>query len=153
MARAYYPTDEGEYTVWTPDMVGAAAENHTHTYLSSLDTRSDNPLPGQITMPDVKDKIGTRFDFKENNHINLQNSGQYSQLITIVPWRDNSGGNIHQWALGISSDLHPKISLRSGNQDTNTWGNWYEFYTSDRPEIVVSSSQPSNSNAKIWIKA
>lgn len=30
MARAYYPTGEGEYTAWTPDMVGAAPSNHSH---------------------------------------------------------------------------------------------------------------------------
>lgn len=154
MARAYYPTGEDKYTAWTPDMVGAAPEKHAHTYLSSLDTRILNPSPGKITMPDTDDKTGVRLDFKQNNIFGIEGDfpNAYSHMLTFISWADNSGGNIHQWALGTSSDLHPRISLRSGNQDTDAWGNWYEFYTTSRPEVVVSSSQPTNPNAKIWVK-
>lgn len=149
MARAYYPTGEGEYTAWTPDMVGAAAENHIHTGLTLVDNRSENLLPNEIIVPNDK---GLRLDFKSTDPMGLDSSSGFIGVVTFVPWNDNSGGNVHQLALGTSSDLHPKINLRSGNQDTDTWGNWYEFYTSSRPEVVVSSSQPSNSNAKIWVK-
>lgn len=41
MAKAYYPTGNGSYTEWTPDMVGALGANFTCMSYKVCDSKTD----------------------------------------------------------------------------------------------------------------
>ena len=141
-------------------MVGAAAASHTHSGyalsshthdgLSVRDTRNDNLSPAQYASAGYRNK--TRIEFKYASKVNSPTGGQtYGALLTYMPWGDSSGGNAYQIFLNSSGNT-PYPSIRTASLSGTSWGGWYDFVTEANPEIVVSSSQPTNSNAKLWVK-
>lgn len=162
MARAYYNTSStgANFVALTPDMVGAAAASHTHSGyalsththdgLSVRDTRNDNLSPAQYASAGYGKK--TRIEFKYASKVNSPTGGQtYGALLTYMPWGESSGGNAYQIFLNSSGNT-PYPSIRTASLSGTSWGGWYDFVTEANPEIVVSSSQPTNSNAKLWVK-
>lgn len=162
MARAYYNTSStgANFVALTPDMVGAAAASHTHSGyalsshthdgLSVRDTRNDNLSPAQYASAGYGNK--TRIEFKYASKVNSPTGGQtYGALLTYMPWGESSGGNAYQIFLNSSGNT-PYPSIRTASLSGTSWGGWYDFVTEANPEIVVSSSQPTNSNAKLWVK-
>lgn len=162
MARAYYNTSSTgtNFVALTPDMVGAAAASHTHSGyalsththdgLSVRDTRNDNLSPAQYASAGYGNK--TRIEFKYASKVNSPTGGQtYGALLTYMPWGESSGGNAYQIFLNSSGNT-PYPSIRTASLSGTSWGGWYDFVTEANPEIVVSSSQPTNSNAKLWVK-
>ena len=162
MAQAYYNTSSTgtNFVALTPDMVGAAAASHTHSgYASSshthdgisiTDTRNDNLSPTGYVTGGYPRK--TRAEFKYASKVGSPTGGQtYGCLLTYIPWAESSGGNGYQIFLNSSGNT-PYPSVRTANLSGTSWGAWYDFVTEANPEIVVSSSQPTNSNAKLWVK-
>lgn len=150
MPTAYYRDTSGNFQTLTAAMVGAASSSHTHDGLSVRDTRNDNLSPAQYASAGYGQK--TRIEFKYASKVNSPTGGQtYGALLTYMPWGESSGGNGYQIFLNSSGNT-PYPSIRTASLSGTSWGGWYDFVTEANPEIVVSSSQPTNSNAKLWVK-
>lgn len=162
MAQAYYNTSSTgtNFVVLTPDMVGAAAASHTHSGyalsshthdgLSVRDTRNDNLSPTDYAKAGYGQK--SRIEFKYASKVGSPTGSQtYGALLTYMPWTESSGGNGYQIFLNSRGNT-PYPSIRTASLSGASWGGWYDFVTEANPEIVVSSSQPTNSNAKLWVK-
>lgn len=150
MPTAYYRDTSGNFQTLTAAMVGAASSSHTHDSLAYTDTRNVNWTPKQYSDGGYDKK--TRLEFKDRGAVSSPTgSTGYVSMMTCLPWGDSSGGNAYQIVLAGNGNT-PYPSIRTAALDATSWGGWYDFVTEANPEIVVSSSQPTNSNAKLWVK-
>lgn len=59
------------------------------------------------------------LEFKGTNIIGLSISAQYVEVITMVPWKDATGGNVVQRAIDY---INLKEYIRSG--ESTSWSAW-----------------------------
>lgn len=150
MPTAYYRDTSGNFQTLTAAMVGAASSSHTHSGLSFADTRNDNLSPTDYAKAGYGQK--SRIEFKYASKVGSpQGSQTYGALLTYMPWSESSGGNGYQIFLNSSGNI-PYPSIRTASLSGTSWGSWYRFVTQADPEICVQSSQPTNPNAKLWVK-
>lgn len=109
-----------------------ALASHTHTSLkSNTDNRSTN------TTPNNYNGVFNIAGLKTNSNIGLNASayGDYSCLIGVRGWSDNSGGNAHEIALTGNGYLMHRHGA------TTSWNDWKRIaYTSDIPGIATQSA-------------
>ena len=71
----------------------------------------------------------------------------------IISVRHRNGENDgNQYGLMLYNNLTSNSPLKLIQQSTGKWSTDRTIYDSSFPEIIVSSSQPSSSTAKIWIQ-
>ena len=146
MAQAYYNTSSTgtNFVALTPDMVGAAAANHTHN-LSNLVYFGANPLSSSDE--DTVEFWGAKgfgFAFISQTGLIKDQPSQYGYILNITL----GGSEVHQLWMTQASGV---IGHRGGN--IAGWsGSWKWMADTSNSEIVVSSSQPTNQHAKLWIK-
>ena len=128
-----------------------SVDGHTHSYITTSDTRNDNPAPNSTSFK--KDALST--DFKYVNKIGSPSgfSGTYCGLINFAPWSETSGGNGYQIAVGYNANAHPRLAVRSADLSATSWGSWYKIYTSDdKPtpaDIGAAASSHTHSASNI----
>ncbi|MDQ1806476.1 cell wall anchor protein [Chryseobacterium sp. CKR4-1] len=76
------------------------------------DTRSTNALPSAYNFE-------LKTEFKSRDAIGVPGSGLYSGLLTIAPWKDNSGNKHHQLNFNDGG-----IFYRNALPADSQWGNW-----------------------------
>lgn len=97
---------------------GSGGGGDTAKRITLEDTRTDGPSPGWYVTNYPSQIVS---EFKRTQSLNLSEaSSNYAVLITIVPWRDTSGGYPTQ--LAFSND---KVFYRLSTREDN-WGNWVE---------------------------
>lgn len=80
-----------------------------------------------------------RFEFKRRTTIEVPGSGAYSGLLTIAPWRDNSGDAHHQLNFNEGG-----IFYRMGQPSGTTWSNWMRLITTDiNGNVGIGTTSPS----------
>lgn len=96
-------------------------------YLVSQDTREVNTTPLDYMSNSSRQM---RVEFKKLSTIGANSvlTGEYCQILTLIPWSDKSGGYPTQIALNTSG-----IAYRTGTGDS-TWNDW---------KIVVTSASRS----------
>lgn len=144
MAQLYYNSNASGGATFSPvtaAMVGAAPASHSHNYFTK---RGDNTIT--TTANDTTAKWGAYQNsvhfYSKTGQLTNQPS-QYGYLINI-----GQGSEVHQlWATQSSGDLWHRGGNSSG------WsGSWRRIVDSSDPEVCIQSGQPTNANAKIWIK-
>ncbi len=100
---------------------GAVALSSASEMLKELDTRSVNSSPQTY----MSGGSGQKLEFKYNSVIGLASAGTYSQIWTIVPWGDGSGGYPVQVAFNSYG-----MFKRYGTS-TSAWSTWYKLLTAD----------------------
>ena len=90
----------------------------TATSVQVIDKRNDNEPPTYYNNQVV-------FEFKRRTTIGVPGSGTYSGLMTIAPWRDDSGDAHHQLNFNESG-----IYYRTGQPSGTTWDSWSQILTS-----------------------
>lgn len=117
---------------WGLDTNSYSLASHTHTSLkSNTDNRSTN------TTPNNYNGVFNIAGLKTNSNIGLNAStyGDYSCLIGVRGWSDNSGGNAHEIALTGNGYLMHRYGA------TTSWNDWKRIaYTSDIPGIATQSA-------------
>lgn len=83
------------------------------------DTRSLNDGPDQWD-----NEVG--FDFKLRSTVGVPGSGNYSGMMTIAPWGDNSGDANHQINFNEGG-----LYWRQGQPQSTSWDSWKEILTSN----------------------
>lgn len=121
-----------------------SVDGHTHSYLTTSDTRNDNPAPNSTSFK--KNALST--DFKYANKIDSPSgfSGTYCGLINFAPWSETSGGNGYQIAVGYNANTHPRLAVRSADLSATSWGSWYKIYTSDDKPTPADIGAASSSH-------
>lgn len=96
-------------------------------YLVSQDTREANTTPLDYMSNSSRQM---RVEFKKLSTIGANSvlTGEYCQILTLIPWSDKSGGYPTQIAINTSG-----IAYRTGTGDS-TWNDW---------KIVVTSASRS----------
>jgi hypothetical protein len=94
--------------------------NKLYANINIPDTRGDNQPPTYYNRE-------MAVDFKLNATIGVPGSGNFSGLLTIAPWSDNSGDAHHQLALNEAG-----IFWRQGQPDASAWDEWDEIQTTKR---------------------
>lgn len=96
-------------------------------YLVSQDTREANTTPLDYMSNSSRQM---RVEFKKLSTIGANSvlTGEYCQILTLIPWSDKSGGYPTQIAINTSG-----IAYRAGTGDS-TWNDW---------KIVVTSASRS----------
>lgn len=136
MARAYYP-DGGGYLPWTPPMIGSKDANGL---VQAAATNVDNIIDfapknqsfaGSVS---VQDKQGAWYNLLSIRHRNNTGDGPKYGMVLYAPLTCTTG------------------NLAWRQQAGGPWGNERIIADSQNPEIVVSSSEPTNPNAKVWVQ-
>lgn len=104
-------------------------------FVRSIDTRSVNTLPATY----MTYQMGSKEEFKSSATIGLAGAGQFSHVITHIPWGDDSGGRPFQIAY---SDT--KMFTRGATSDS-VWGEWHKVITS-ADALASSASAISSTN-------
>ena len=117
-------------------LVGRLNGDSDATYfVRSIDTRSVNTLPATY----MTYQMGSKEEFKSSATIGLAGAGQFSHVITHIPWGDDSGGRPFQIAY---SDT--KMFTRGATSDS-VWGEWHKVITS-ADALASSASAISSTN-------
>lgn len=104
-------------------------------FVRSIDTRSVNTLPATY----MTYQMGSKEEFKSSATIGLAGAGQFSHVITHIPWGDDSGGRPFQIAY---SDT--KMFTRGATSDS-VWGEWHKVITG-ADALASSASAISSTN-------
>ena len=137
MARAYYPSGSG-YVPWTLDMVGI------------------NDASGGVASGSYQSNIADQANFAQNHQsfmgsIMLKDTGEWWNLISCR--HRNNTGDGPEYGMMLYAPLTTAAgTLYWNNQTAGQWGTPRRIVDSNNSEVVVSTSQPTNSNAKIWVK-
>lgn len=159
MAEAYYNTSTTgtNFIKLTPEMLGAAPSSHTHSYLPL----SGGTLTGAVT----HNAKNNRYSCSGGSWVN----GKTATNVPIVfptastmdgsrydpyMWGQNTNGDVWNFGAGANNEVgfFGFKKDRTANGTDWKWGFNIQTGQLTNPEIVVSSSQPTNSNAKLWIK-
>lgn len=117
-------------------LVGRLNGDSDATYfVRSIDTRSVNTLPATY----MTYQMGSKEEFKSSATIGLAGAGQFSHVITHIPWGDNFGGRPFQIAY---SDT--KMFTRGATSDS-VWGEWHKVITG-ADALASSASAISSTN-------
>lgn len=117
-------------------LVGRLNGDSDATYfVRSIDTRSVNTLPAAY----MTYQTGSKEEFKSSATIGLAGAGQFSHVITHIPWGDDSGGRPFQIAY---SDT--KMFTRGATSDS-VWGEWHKVITG-ADALASSASAISSTN-------
>lgn len=117
-------------------LVGRLNGDSDATYfVRSIDTRSVNTLPATY----MTYQMGSKEEFKSSATIGLAGAGQFSHVITHIPWGDDSGGRPFQIAY---SDT--KMFTRGATSDS-VWGEWHKVITG-ADALASSASAISSTN-------
>lgn len=118
-------------------LVGRLNGDSDATYfVRSIDTRSVNTLPATY----MTYQMGSKEEFKSSATIGLAGAGQFSHVITHIPWGDDSGGRPFQVAY---SDT--KMFTRGAVNDT-TWDDWHKVITGADALTSSASAIASTNN-------
>lgn len=104
-------------------------------FVRSIDTRSVNTLPATY----MTYQMGSKEELKSSATIGLAGAGQFSHVITHIPWGDDSGGRPFQIAY---SDT--KMFTRGATSDS-VWGEWHKVITG-ADALASSASAISSTN-------
>ena len=122
----------------TPANIGAAAASHTHDYL---------PLGGGTLTGNLSSR---QIAPSANNSYTLGTSSLKWSNVYATTFQGNLNGN------AVSADkLNKTLTLTgtvTGSVSLNADGTASLATTLANPEVVISSTQPTNSNARIWVK-
>lgn len=136
MARAYYPSGDS-YVPWNVDMVGISDDRGavlaaSQQGVSSIQTFADThqSFTGSIMLNENSEW----WNLFSCRHRNNTGDGNKYGMIIYAPLTNTAG------------------TLYWNNQTAGQWGTPRRIVDSNNAEVVVSSSQPTNSNAKIWVK-
>lgn len=117
-------------------LVGRLNGDSDATYfVRSIDTRSVNTLPATY----MTYQMGSKEEFKSSATIGLAGAGQFSHVITHIPWGDDFGGRPFQIAY---SDT--KMFTRGATSDS-VWGEWHKVITG-ADALASSASAISSTN-------
>jgi hypothetical protein len=124
---------------------------HTHASVENIscqDTRSIDSKPYQNIFTNASGEAircgenkSINFHIKTNSTLGLTGEGNYSSLLKISPWSDNSGGCEHQLAFSGNG----RILHRYGTEE---WEPWEKLLTSSN----VSSFLSLNANGALSVK-
>lgn len=137
MARAYYPDGGGGYLPWTPPMIGSSDPNGL---VQAASTNVDNivdfapknqSFAGSVS---VQDENGAWYNLLSIRHRNNTGDGPNYGMVLYAPLTYNTG------------------NLAWRQQAGGPWGGERIIADSQNPEVVISSSQPTNPNAKVWVQ-
>lgn len=118
-------------------LVGRLNGDSDATYfVRSIDTRSVNTLPATY----MTYQMGSKEEFKSSATIGLAGAGQFSHVITHIPWGDDFGGRPFQVAY---SDT--KMFTRGAVNDT-TWDDWHKVITGADALTSSASAIASTNN-------
>jgi hypothetical protein len=90
----------------------------TATNMVILDTRAENNGPNNYSKE-------LRCEFKFRDAIGVPGSGDYSGMLTIAPWGDNTGNKHHQLNFNDGG-----IFYRTGWPSYTTWDSWVQLWHS-----------------------
>lgn len=135
MARAYY-SNGGGYLPWTPSMIGSKDRNGLvqAASIDNVDNIIDFAPKNQSFAGTVQDKNGAWYNLLSIRHRNNNDDGTKYGMVLYAPLLSTTGNLV--WR----------------QQSNGTWGNEKTIADSQNPEIVVSSSEPTNPNAKVWVQ-
>lgn len=142
MARAYYQGSGGEYYQWTPQMIGSESGSNGLVQATSIE------------LPDGKsivDYVPTRQSFAGSVQTN---GGTWFNLLSIRHRNNTGNGTGYGMILYTPLTYGGNLAWRQqcGPKPGKGWGNERTIADSQNPEIVISSSQPTNPNAKVWVQ-
>ncbi|MCT2408175.1 cell wall anchor protein [Chryseobacterium antibioticum] len=89
------------------------------TSLSVADTRDVNSLPSTYSQI-------AKVEFKLRDIVQVPGIGNYSSMLTLAPWVDNSGNKIHQLNFNDGG-----IFYRNASQADSQWGSWSQLLMTD----------------------
>lgn len=131
----------------TPANIGAAALDHTHDYL---------PLTGGTLTGDLNS--GQIAPSTTNSYTLGTSSLQWSNVYATI-FTGNLNGNATTATSATTATTASRVNKTltltgtvTGSVSLNADGTATLNTTLADPEVVVSSTQPTNSNAKLWIK-
>lgn len=131
----------------TPANIGAAALDHTHDYL---------PLTGGTLTGDLNS--GQIAPSATNSYTLGTSSLQWSNVYATI-FTGNLNGNATTATSATTATTANRVNKTltltgtvTGSVSLNADGTATLNTTLANPEVVVSSTQPTNSNAKLWIK-
>lgn len=161
MAKAYYPTGNGSYTEWTPNMVGALGANFAGMSYKGYDGKTDwDKLDAGIYYIGLK-------SFSADLH---QPVGAYTYGILLVFSNKGNNNNLTQIYM---SHMDGDFWYRQRWSSMNAFCNWtkmitsanigkqsvnyadssnYANYCNNERSVVISSTQPTDDKCKIWVK-
>lgn len=161
MSKAYYPTGNGSYTEWTPDMVGALGANFEGMSYKKCDSKTDwDKLSAGIYY------IG-QDSFSTDLH---QPPEAYPYGILLVFSNNGNSNNLTQVYMGHSNN---QFWYRQRWSSVNVFCNWnrmitnidigsqsvnyanssnYANYCNNERSVVISSTRPTDDKCKIWVK-
>ena len=142
---------DGQWSAWTKVYgennkptaadIGAAASNHTHSYIITADKRAENTSPTAV-------QAGLFSMFRGNTTDGLSDGGSYHGVLHFRPYgsgTDISGGYTHQMAFTDNGNLW----IRTAN-GADTWRGWNKIYhTGNKPtaaDIGAATSSHTHSN-------
>lgn len=144
-------SDPGAITLDADD-VGALASDgiaQRSRRLQEYDSRNVNDTPADL-MSDPG--AGVFSDFKTTTVINTGEAptAAYYQVISYVPWSNNSGGRPVQMAIANKAGV-PLIYTRSASSDS-AWGSWKKlaFTDSDITGNAATATEADSVNGSIW---
>jgi len=101
----------------------------TATSLVVLDTRNLNSSPSYYSRE-------AKFEFKQRSVINAPGTGDYSGMLTIAPWSDNSGNMHHQLNFNDGG-----IYYRTGLPGNSLWNPWKKVVVEDDIGITIADNK------------
>lgn len=141
MTLAYY-NDNGAYKPWTADMVGGLDKGISNlTYVRVLG--SDNAEDWDTLSQGIYYIAGATLT--EAKHCPMV-AYSFGVLIILEGCVENS---LQLYFAHKAGD----IWYRQRWQKDNPFTNWTKLVSSLDSEVCVSSSQPTNDNVKLWVKA
>lgn len=159
MAKAYYPTGNGSYTEWTPDMVGALGANFAGMSYKDYDGKTDwDKLTagiyyvGQTSFSvDLHQPAGAYpygillvFSNKGGDNLTQIYMAHYDQFWYRQRW--SSSNDFCSWNRMITN-------MNIGSQSVNyASSSNYANYCNNERSVVISSTRPTDDKCKIWVK-
>ncbi|MGE8555282.1 MAG: cell wall anchor protein [Chryseobacterium jejuense] len=98
------------------------------------DTRNVNDLPSSYNHE-------VKAEFKFRDVVGVPGTGNYSGMLTIAPWFDNSGDKRHQLNFNNGG-----IFYRNGLSTDTQWGNWSKLITQTSDGKVKIGNDDPNTN-------
>lgn len=145
MAIAYYQGSDGEYYKWTPQMIGSESGSNGLVQSAGIELPDGKSIVDYV--PTCQSFAGTVmtndqtwYNLLSIRHRNNRSDGIYYGMILYALLTDPTGNLA--WRQQYGSEARPGKG----------WGNERIIVDSQNPEIVVSSSQPTNPNAKVWVQ-
>lgn len=140
MARAYYGDSNGEYYLWTPQMIGSEDSN-------GLVQAASYVLDDGCSISDFATKHQSFA-----GSVCMYHSDSWFNLLSIRHRNNTSDGTDYGMMLYAPLNTFGNLAWRQQAGALAGWGNERIIADSLNSEIVVSSSQPTNPNAKIWVQ-